>query len=562
MCWVANLFQGVGGMTITRQHLVLSLFQNRIGGALVRGHSILRSEQIALDDTPWQQVWTDGLTSLDQPLRQLLARLGVKGRPTVRVLYQSPSSQVQTFEIAGRLADARAAGEAKMRQVVPAGHAVSVGAVTPTLGKPGTWTVVGVSDREDHANAIYAWVYRCAGDMVGCLPCQAAVVQAGILRATESDADAAHCVIAENWSAIVNGNRSGINLVRTFELGYRSLTDVFLRALSSDSNMTRDEAERSLFIIGIPFKSREVDAKLRARVLPLVSPVMQRLCVEIKQTMRFGLPSGQVPANLIVHGPGASIPHIAPAISEVVDMHVRAEVATESAAAVNAFVPGSIEHVYATAPRTGLDLVPGAAEEQISGRGIRRALAVGTAVAMLAVAGEFMYNKVETRRFDPVFDHLSPTMASVVRERDQRDEARSLALGAGRAALVIRTASGPEIPWTELLAALPGLVDNSLRIDSIDAQSDASRAIVSLAGTVSSANDAEASASLTTFVKRLEELPMVSDANLGTTQRESAPDGMSSKKFSITLRLHDAQSDRNQLASYGATRAADGEENQ
>lgn len=547
-------------MTITRQHVVISLFQNRISGALVRGTTTLRSEHIPLDDTPWNQVWAEGLTCLDQPLRQLLTRLGVRGRPSVRVLYQSPSSQVQTFEIAGREGDAISAAENKMRQIVPSGHSVSAGCATPTLGKPGTWTVVGVSDREDYPNAIYALLYRCGGDLQGCLPCQAAVVQAAIARTISSQADAAHCVIASNWSAIVNGNGGGINLVRTFELGYRALTDVFLRALSTDSAISREDAERTLFTVGIPFKSRDVDPKLRSKVLPLVSPVMQRLCVEIKQTMRFGLRAGEAPANLVIYGTGASIPHMAPAISEVVDMHVRADTTVEAASALVPFAPGSIEQEFSTLPKVGLDLVPWAAAEQIAGSGMRRALAIGTAVAVLAVAGEFAYNKLETRRLDPIFEELSPTMTAVVRERDQRDEARMLASAAGRAALAIRAGSGPEVPWTDLLAHLPSLVDENLKIDSIDGQSDAQRATVSLSGTVTSASDADSSASLTAFVKRLEELSVVADANLGTTQRESSRDGTSSKKFSIVLRLREAHSDRNQLAAYGAIRAADGEE--
>lgn len=540
--------------------IVVKLSQHQLAAALTRGAAVVRAEHITLDPALWAEAWAQGLMPYDQPLRQLIARLGVRPHTSVTVLYQSPGGVLQVHDIAGNRPDAAMAGLAKLRE---AGVAATIADTTPVgkaASKPNSWTVIGVADRDEHANAIFAWVTRCGGRLAAILPLQAAVAQHAAAIASDGDPAVAHCVIGAEWSAIACGSPDGLRLVRVFELGHRTLTDVFHRVLSADSGCTRDDAEHTLFTTGLPFKSKDADPALRARVLPLVSPVLQRLCVEIKQTLRFGLHGSEAPGTLVLHGPGAAIPSLATALSEGVDMHVRAVPLDEAIGPPAPFGHATVERAYVTGLRKGLRLLPPAAARQNTQSATRHALIGGVAAAGVLIAAEFTFYKSQTRSLTPRFEQLAPIMSAAARERANRLAFHEEAMAAGRCAVRIHNAGGPRAAWPELLRLISSVSNDTTRFDSIDAGCENQAVFIEISGSVVAQSDPQAAADMNALVQRLTDSPAVAAVEFGATQREIAEDGRSTRRFSLTLRLHAEDTPLSLLAEHASERIAREEE--
>src|SRR5690606_4906088 len=124
----------------------------------------------------------------------------------------------------------------------------------------------------------FAWINRCGGRLEAIVPEVAAVVRAAVARVANADSPETACYIGPNWSAIACGSADGLILIRAFEFGCRNLADVFHRALGAADDGAANAGQAALFEHGLPFKSTQIDADLRARVLPLVAPVLQRFC--------------------------------------------------------------------------------------------------------------------------------------------------------------------------------------------------------------------------------------------------------------------------------------------
>ena len=546
----------------THTQIVLALTPERIRGAVVRAGRIVRAEEVQTDPGQWDAAWEQGLVPLDRPLRQLLSRLRHgRGQSRVTLLYHTRSAVVQTHEIPGSREDARRAGALKAREtggVAALADAVILG---PVAAKENTWSVLGVADREDDTNKLYAWATRCGAQIERLVPEPAATVRAAADRVLASEEPIACCSIGPGWSTIVVGSREGLSLIRAFEFGHRLLSDVFQRAIGTDENEPdASVGERTLFEHGLPFKSSDIDPVIRARILPLVAPVLQRFCVEIKQTIRFGLTADQTPATLLLDGPGASVPHLASAVTDTLNMHVRSAPGREDCDVLEPFANGTFERDWVRSGAPSIALVPHAAAEQRQSQVLRRCLAAGVLGAAALLGAEYAHITTQNRALEPRFEQHAATLAALNREEDARERIERLASASGRVAIQLRETAGQHADWPAVLALLAECASEHVYFDEIETTATATGAEVRLKGSTTAPSDAEASAALTELVQSLQASPLIESTNLGATTRDTQADDRAVRHFQLALRVKPARTLYDPLADHALRRAAEQEE--
>lgn len=526
----------------TPTRLVISLTPDRLRGAAVRAGRVVRAEQVEIEPGALAQAWEQGLVPLDRPLRQLFARLARGGTPRVTLLYNSVHAVVQADDVPGSRDDATQA--AIVRVLEAGGHAciADARALAPSAGKPNAWKTLAAADREEDANRLYAWVTRCGGRLDRLVPEVACVIQAAANRVLRSNEDTACCYIGPGWSAVACGSRNGILLLRSFEFGHRLMSDVFQRAMAAgDAQPDRFIGETTLFEHGLPFKAGRIDPELRSRILPMVAPVLQRFCVEIKQTLRFGLPPDHDVATLTLDGPGAAIPHLGASVTDTLNTHVRHAPGAEARSVLEPFAHGTLEHELVRLRRTRIGLIPRAVAEQRTARKATRCMAAGAAVAAGLLGAELWFTQTRTESLAPDFEKNAPQLAALTREEDTRT--RIVKVGAAADAVVrrIATASGPSPDWVGLLALMSETAGDAIRFDDFEARASAGAAHAGEArvrGVCAAQTDSEVTAALTGLVERFQQSPLVSRVELGSTSRESAGRPGSVRAFTLTLRLN------------------------
>src|SRR5262249_38213525 len=118
-------------------------------------------------------------------------------------------------------------------------------------------------------------------------------------------------------AAMMNGR---LCFVRTLGLGVDALVDALTRPIRVRQGpegfrprvtLERGAARDLLLAMGVPGPDVVVDPQRGidgSAVLPLLQPVVQRICIEVKQSLRFGMEeaAGKAPVRLTIVGPGGS----------------------------------------------------------------------------------------------------------------------------------------------------------------------------------------------------------------------------------------------------------------
>lgn len=523
-------------MKFSRQKLVVSLYPNRIAAGVFHAGKLLREESISLDPDDWRTAWTNKLAPFDSALRQILSRLRLPSKTPISVLYHSPTAMIRVDENGGSKTEAQAASVLQFEQSDESGMLYAAHAITNSAKNKADWIVVALSERKETANAVFAWVTRCGGSLRAIQPSQSVVIQDAIRSIRDADERQATCVIGHEWSAVVSGDRHGVELARIFELGFRPLADVYSRSFQPGNTIPNQDAEKALFEFGIPIKRGTVPDEIRRELLPQLSPIIQRLSVEIKQTLRFGLAGRDAPAVLVLEGRGSAIPELPHVLTEGVDMHVRsaASEATQSTQSA-VFLPNTPEHRFGMLAVNRLELVPVPAVLERTARRFRNAMTIGACVAAIALAAEFAWIHERSRTLDPEFEAISSGVTSIVRDREQIEHASSIAKRAGKTAIAIKHASVTQPNIAMLLTALSESTTPETKFSGIDFRFSNDQVIVVLSGHAKSPNAEQAAKSLQQTVESLEQAESIGTVEMTATSNDlDEASGEAFRRFTLS----------------------------
>lgn len=526
--------------------------------ARVSGSRTLQVERIPLDPAEWSQTWEKGLRPLELTLSGALAAAGVRPGSRVRVVYTAPETVVEFSSVPLTGPRALQAAALTLRESLPdvesrvrTIHALAREEASEHQGilEPARTHMILAAENVTHAEILGGWVARAGLTLDSLVPTRALLASAAVRDSQRLPPDGAQALVwLDAQSAfIVARSRGRLQFVRSLELGYAQLAEAIVRAsLSAGRPIERADAQRLLFTLGVPKRGTIIDQAtgLRAEaVLPLMQSILQRYVVETKQTLRFGLPEGEL-ARASVHltGPGASVPGVGELFASELDWAVTRP-DTDNADALSASAQdddaGELSHAV-TAYRASLSLIPPSESGRRLDAACTRAVWVGAA-ASLCVVGALWYQArerlavVESRTAA-----LEPRTEAIRVQRELREHAASLSaeLSSARAATMQVLPARPD--WKAALADLTRVVAAEVELAEVTAlpgKDSSSPSVLTIRGTAFPAGTARpADDVLAALLDRLSKSPLVESARMVSTRSEVAS-GLDVKQFTIAATM-------------------------
>lgn len=512
---------------------IISLSPTRLSAVLARRGRVIQAESIALLPEQWNECWDEGLIALDQPLRQLRMRFRSGGRSGATLLYQSPTLTKQIYPFNQVVTNARDATRAKIRETVGLSDPVIVHALGGDRAESGACMMLAYSDRDETLRSLYAWLKRNGFNPGAMIPMSVATTICASEDAMKCDDRTAVLYLGADCSVIALSTQGKLVLVRPSNLGYQKLIDSYQRAFDEHLNNQEQTDEsygaavdgaldpvRCLFEYGVPFQPVEYHGiDLRSTVLPCMAPVLQRLSVDIKQSMRFGLGDTKDIRNLYLYGSGAAIPGIPRAIGEHIDMHVQPAPEAEMFAPERTAGAGSVERYLVEHGVPSRGLLPRVAEEDLAQRTLTRSLVAGVALAGFVMAGQYIYASRMIDHGERLLLEQAPMVERVAGFSERRTQAQESALLLSEVAELILDQHESTPQWVGALATLTKARSLGVRILEIRAEEQGGQRSINLSGYAVAGKEKSPDNNLDELVRFLNQSTLIDSVKLGATER-------------------------------------------
>lgn len=539
-------------------HVIIEVSPTRLELAALRGRRIVASAARRICVPEFESAWPGSLDQLRGALGELVQQAGCRGASAV-VVFHAPAAAATVCSCPAAFSSAEAEGAAMLAVAAVADFPIEGEPCelrTALVDAPAVKTEVA---RQSHMvcaaasgadiEALSAWVRSSGLRFAGAVPGGAVALQ-GAMRGAwaigrRAGDRAAVLWIGEHGSALASVTEGSVRFVRPVAMGIESLVEALGQPLrgrdegTAELTLDVESARRLLCEVGVPAPDAPLpgyEGFTGAAVLPVLQPGLQRITIETKQSLRFGLPEQErAGARLAVAGPGAAIPGLGAWIARQCGLTLADGSEQTTGTMIQSAMIGAIAECARGVEQLPL-LVPAGLMRQRTARRARMALAAGVAVAGALLAYEWRAAAVE-------LEHQSARVAQL----EQRAEAdrryalvRDAALAArlalssvqGRARSVMGEAGDP----AGALAAIAAAAPEGARLSLIDVAHENGVCVCRVSGFVRLSESEDPAAVIKSFVDELGRVPVVSGARLGSTQRVLV-DGAQSQTFDLTLQL-------------------------
>ena len=537
-------------MLKSKDKLTIVLTPEHLTMARTHGNRVLQAERLDLNSEKWDDSWGGGLHQFDQPLRQLLARFGGSGKKWDADLFYTSPNSICRVDITKQ---DRVASVAEMvnvlRQTVGRSHPADALCLHSNEQSS---LVLGVADTESNLQKLFAWLNRSNVSVDQMLPVSSSVVRQAVIRTQNAPDDSVVLYLSGRSSVIAFSDGGSMKLIRLIDLGYDSLADVYRRAMAQhdmdqDSENQNDDQESKigcsndavemLFKHGIPLGQKTQSEQLK-KIMPSLAPVLQRISIEIKQTLRFASSIETLPLNLRICGPGAAIPQIGVALGQSLDLHVDTEPAANAYEPDQIFGNGTDERAAACDSSMDIEILPKAAHEIRTRKGLDIGLRIGGFVAAVFLGGQFFYVIQKSGNIESQITDQSNVIQRIESDRDRRHAIRSMAGSIGAAATLIEETMGNQTDWVGLLSGLPDEDGDLIRINEIQGQMNGTHPVLNLTGmAVAETEGSDASQVLSRYIKSLKENMVVKRIEIGSTSRSRIDESTWGLNFVLSIEL-------------------------
>ncbi len=496
--------------------------------------------------------WTELLREFEVELTEWTRRHDLRGLP-VTAIYTGPDTAAQLTSCPVKAGERRAALAARMTlaDTVPFlldenAHVESVVYTDrkAASGETPRLHTIGVGDTEATLVALSETIERAGLVPREFVPAAAASLAAAVgAVSAQSDTDAPRVVLwvgnhSSGVAAIVCG---GLSFARLVPVGVETLVEALARPVGSQQSesvalIDRDAGRQLLLRAGIPgpdgWETEGVSLDARA-VLPLLQPVLQRLVVELKQSIRFGFSAeDRASAVLEIAGPGAGVPGVSKILSDGLGFPVVLSSETFSADDSTGDIATALV-LGATAPT----LTPKEIAASNLAKNTGRALWIGGVIGILAIAADAGNSWTRLRSASATLETIDvkafDDSTSVIATRNAAI-AGQLGVSGAESRLASRLESSS--PFGAVMVALAELTPEQVSLQSMDFRQSAEGVECVLRGVIVGDAEETETVRLRKYTDTLQACPLVRETRLGETRR--AFDGESqSLSFGIMLRL-------------------------
>lgn len=422
--------------------------------------------------------------------------------------------------------------------------------------------IVACVEHETTCALLAQWVGSCGLRVERMIPAVAGPIAACVrglhaIGGEPTPATRAQLWLGEHESFLLVGGPTGLALYRPLGIGVESFVEALLRPIqprtpgSATVTIDRASARSIMSRHGVPAAGDLVDQRndiTGAGLLPLLSPVLQRLAVEVKQSVRFGLSEkDRAGLGVTLTGPGAAIPRLAEVLSGLCQSPVTVSTTQPAPASGE---PGSATdgNIAALSVCTNLELslLPTQMQGERMARSARRSLRVGlvAALAMVCTYAAWSWLALDSARAQR--QGLSAGASSAQEQQEARRASSAAGVATNQASRLIADAVGPSPEWASVLAGLAQTIPTKVTVTSLELNDlePSGEPVARLAGTMLASDDAAFAADLRSLIAQLESLPAVSGVKMGGTSRSggsrsdpSTPIALDSFSFDLSVTL-------------------------
>jgi len=536
---------------LQRKRAIIEISPSSLDGAVMIGDRTVRAARVGIEPALWRAAWEGDPHALDRPLQALVHKLEAKGLEA-DVCYLAPGSVSEVISVPARPSAAWGAARLALADIVAfdlltnpwAVHALAY----DRAGEPRRSHLLAVADDAARPHALAALLERAGLRPVFFVPSAAATLWRVVETATEQKGDApiATLRIGAHASALAVAVGGRIRFVRRMDIGVETIVEALTQPMVRTDEQgkplafTAEEARRLLFLVGVPGYKDAVDEarSITGRdVLPLLQPVLQRLVVEVKQSLRFELTAPEREATtLLVCGHGAAVPRLDDMLAAQIEIQLHDSRRSKSAD------PSEPFHGDANRPARLVRLARAAAliPDDIRDSRLRAAAVRGMHFGGLVAATILAFIGVSASFGSRAAEREARTHTAVVREADALERTRDLAAAYGSAvaasSLRVGEAIGLRPAWSAWMIEFASLVPDHVVVEAAEASRDSSSFKVELSGAALAHEGKSAHDALTGFIDGLKASPLVASVELGATRRvESA--GAESMRFTLGVFL-------------------------
>lgn len=395
--------------------LILVIGTDSLEGVLTRSGRILAEQTHRVDPEDIRTVWESGLSSLDSPLEVLSAKLQcrsgdrvvVLGRPSVgSTVHREGPSTDKTLQRTNELAAAHACTGFESNEL-----------------STRTWSWAANPEDQDSRvlisgsvpdvvlNEIERWVSRAGLRFEGFVPLQMWETALAMRAAQTSEPGTVCCRIGPEYTVLVATSAERGTVVRAVDFGVQVLAGVYERAaVHREMAGDRDVAWRHMFEHGVRWSAGQKSNEVVRDALPMLAPVLQRLNIELKQTLKYQVGANSLAERLRCFGIGNLVPGLGDAIAAHLELSYNAGEPEHNESESR---PSVIREFTPVALRTLLCLELFVPREVTHARRVRRLASVAAqsgVIAAIMVFGEHRLVSIQADRVENQIAEVQQTL--------------------------------------------------------------------------------------------------------------------------------------------------------
>ncbi len=563
--------------------VVIALLPSGLRAATIAaGGEVIRSNRIAFPPGFFDTVWTDGFRVLDQPLRELIASLGITQGTRVTLSYVGSKLLADAFASPARGTTALHAGTLALRETISGKAEGWTMRVCPWIENPANLRdqlkvasqlavdqtdtatasqftgearviashIFASAEQQATIDAIGMWLRRSGLVPVAIVPSKLAVMDAALqaaLAASQRHSGTSVLPVlylGEHAMVLIGVTQQRVEFVRAIDIGYSLLVEAMIRGATASGVVlpNLEHASKLLFACGIPKRGDMLDPSITFRAdafLPLMQAVVQRFCVETRQTLRFTIPESELHrVSIVLTGPGARIRGLDNVLTSHLDMPV--DVGDKSLQTSDVEEPlGDMADLLRMRSRF-TPFLPQCEQHARGNRRARVATLCGGALGLSAVLFGIFGSNQSRATVDRIETEQLPKVVELQEQAASSIEADTLALDLSRVAAEINEDLGMRPAWASKLRALSFASGEHIAILEIlggYSNEQAKSAVITIRGMASTNPASITDDQLSAFINRLAVLPGVASARLTSTRVLRDGSNVERTQFVIALAL-------------------------
>lgn len=520
--------------------VAIELLSDRVDVAVIGGGGVTSSKRVPLELMSDPTAWAKGVRAAGSKLKEVVQELGAEGA-RARILYRSPAQAVDLASLALRTPkQACAAAMLPAAESLPYGltsaimNAVAIG--RDAGGPDRRWHVVVAAERMDIIRALIEMVESAGLVFDTATPLDAAIL-AGVVRRALSYAGPQHGWLhfGMHSSVFVLGGSGRVSFVRSIALGTETIVQALTRPIRMpDENpitLPHETAQKIFYQHGVPETDDELEESLhltRRHIMPQIQPVLQRYVVELRQSLRFGLPEEDRKAiEITVSGPGSTIPGLV----ELIAWELKLKFSTDQRYAgydFHAPAGNGSELCDALENKRFLDeinLQPAEAATRRQAARLRRWLWTGAAAALAFVGLDAFQtaSRLSDAREQADGLKIAATEAMGMTETHKKLVAAASALHELEQTIAAEVGAG--VDMRAVLQELSRLTPESIKLNSLRFTRESTGVLARVYGRAIEVDKSTGQTQVEAFITALKESPLFQDANLRNVERGSFAEG-------------------------------------